>query len=125
MKIRENDFCIIQVNKYLNCNNEIKFLFVSITFFFNLTICIQKVNFQSNANPVSVSEPGIGLWLIYCVLQFIVFNFLIYLMEARPWSNIDLRKSCRKVENIENDNYDDVILIILLLNLNCKNNLKT
>lgn len=66
------------------------------------------VNFQYNQSPLAVAEPGIGLWLIYSVLQFLLFNFLIYLLEARPWSNIDLRKMLGRVNNNENDSFENV-----------------
>jgi hypothetical protein len=60
---------------------------------------------------LAILEPGIGLWLILSVVQFIAYALLIYLMEAKSISKINLRKLFKK--NNRNDqkdqtNYDNV-----------------
>jgi hypothetical protein len=60
---------------------------------------------------LAILEPGIGLWLILSVVQFIAYALLIYLMEAKSISKINLRKLFKK--NTRNDqkdqtNYDNV-----------------
>jgi hypothetical protein len=48
---------------------------------------------------MSVEEPGIGLMIIFCVIQFIVGNLIIFLMETKPFSGIRCCKTNKKISN--------------------------
>ena len=67
------------------------------------------MNFKLSTNPAQVTEPGIGLWLIFSLLQFIFYNILIYLKEAKPFENIDFKSLCGKKPKVaDEDDFTNV-----------------
>lgn len=68
------------------------------------------MNFVYGQSPVAVTEPGIGLWLIFSVLQFLFFNLLILFMETKPFADFDFKSIfVKKKSKIDNDEFTNVI----------------
>ena len=79
LKIRKNDYCIDGVNRIL------------------------YYSYKYQEPPFSMTEPGIGLMILICVLQFLIGNVFLYLLEARPFSNIKCSKKESSVSVSETD----------------------
>jgi len=65
------------------------------------------VGFQTGVDPVAIQEPGIGLWLVFSLIQFIFYNILIIFMESNPFTNLNLfaifkKKSVENKDELEN-----------------------
>ncbi len=54
--------------------------------------------YEYNTAPFAIKEPGIGVLIIVCFVQFIVGNFILYLLEAKPFSRLGSNGQARKVE---------------------------
>ncbi len=54
-----------------------------------------KENFVFNENPAAIREPGIGLLIIFCFIQFAIANLILFLMEFKPFSKLNA-KCCKK-----------------------------
>jgi hypothetical protein len=56
---------------------------------------------STNESPLSVNEPGIGLMLIFSVIQFIIGNIIILLLETQPWTKINCtdQNNYKKMKN--------------------------
>ncbi len=62
---------------------------------------------------MSINEPGIGLLIVFSVIQFIVGNIILVLIESGVWRKIDLKKIFMKNTAVHSDTPLDVILVYL------------
>ncbi len=57
----------------------------------------------------SVNEPGIGLFLIICVIQFMVANIFLYLLERQPRCLSCKKSNAKTIENLEKSSIVEIV----------------
>lgn len=46
------------------------------------------MNFQTNLDPLSINEPGIGLMLVFALIQFVVSTAILLIKEQRLFAGM-------------------------------------
>lgn len=62
---------------------------------------------------MSINEPGLGLLILFSVIQFIVGNIILFVIESGVLRKIDLKKIFRKKNEVQSDTTLNVILYFI------------
>ena len=65
---------------------------------------------------MSINEPGLGLLILFSVIQFIVGNIILFVIESGVLRKIDLKKILKKIE-VQSDATPNVILYLIYPNV--------
>ena len=58
----------------------------------------------------STDEPGIGIFWIICVIQFIAGNIILYLLERQPKCNSCKKSNGKTIENLEKSSVIETVI---------------
>lgn len=66
---------------------------------------------------MSINEPGLGLLILFSVIQFIVGNIILFVIESGVLRKIDLKKIFMKKNEVQSDATLNVILYFIKPNV--------
>ena len=72
----------------------------------------------TNTPQLSIDEPGIGLLLVFSVIQFVLYNSILLLLESNFFSKLNFsfclpskKKKLNIIHDIVDNNFDKVSII--------------